>query len=676
MNRRPVPSWALVISTGLSRPLGDRRELDRRRPGGARARPRRPRAAADRAAPPRGRAAGRASSAEASAAPATAERRERGAKAVGLVTWSSCGGFGRGPARVRRTPKSCPNSSRASNRGRILAFRDHRFQPHLRRPEHDRAAARGAGEGARPGVRAAPSTTRPHGFLRPVDLDRARREHDGLVDTLDAPGRPTVHVLDAETDDPDLVYVFDPLLVADGGAIPLRPGQAEPGAASPRARGAGRRAPGIPTLGPDRGAGHARGRRHVLARARTCCASAGRCARTRPARGSWRRSSAATSRVFDVPYWKGPAELVHLLSVISPVADDVAVVFLPLLPAGLYELLADLGVRLVEVPEDEYPTLGCNVLAVRPGVVVVAEGNAGDPARPGGGRLRGPRDPARRGGRERLGRRHLPDAPGPARVSPGRGPPRRVRPPPPSTPPPSLEDLAALVRIPSVTGDEDAIAGAASPTGSRRSACGWRSSTPTPPRSARTRTGRARRWRARRCRSSSGGPGGPAGERLVLSGHVDVVPARRSRRPGPSTRGAREVRDGRLYGRGACDMKGGVAVDPGRRPRAAATPAPWTGSGGELLVAFVPSEEDGGQGTLAAIRAGATGDLCVITGAVEPRRRRRPRGRHHVPAHRPGPGGPREPPDRGRVGARQPGRRSSGPSRPTRRAATPPRPIR
>ncbi|HEY4188895.1 MAG TPA: arginine deiminase family protein, partial [Candidatus Limnocylindrales bacterium] len=83
------------------------------------------------------------------------------------------------------------------------------------------------------------------------------------------------------------------------------------------------------------------------------------------------------ARIFDVPYWKGPAELVHLLSVISPVAEDVAVVFLPLLPAGLHALLMELGIRLVEVPEDEYATLGCNVLAVRPGVVVVAEGNDG-----------------------------------------------------------------------------------------------------------------------------------------------------------------------------------------------------------------------------------------------------------------------------------------------------------
>jgi len=65
-----------------------------------------------------------------------------------------------------------------------------------------------------------------------------------------------------------------------------------------------------------------------------------------------------------------------LLSVISPVADDLALVYLPLLPVGLWELLADLGIRLIEVPDEEFPTLGCNVLAVRPGVVILAEGNA------------------------------------------------------------------------------------------------------------------------------------------------------------------------------------------------------------------------------------------------------------------------------------------------------------
>ena len=80
-------------------------------------------------------------------------------------------------------------------------------------------------------------------------------------------------------------------------------------------------------------------------------------------------------RVFDVPYWKGNAKLIHLLSVIHPIADDLAVVYLSLLPVGLWQLLGDLGIRMIEVPEEEYLSLGCNVLVVRPGVVVTAAGN-------------------------------------------------------------------------------------------------------------------------------------------------------------------------------------------------------------------------------------------------------------------------------------------------------------
>src|SRR5262245_17734707 len=50
-----------------------------------------------------------------------------------------------------------------------------------------------------------------HGFLHPVDLDAARRQHDAFTEVLAALG-PKVHVLDIETDDPDLVYTFDPML--------------------------------------------------------------------------------------------------------------------------------------------------------------------------------------------------------------------------------------------------------------------------------------------------------------------------------------------------------------------------------------------------------------------------------------------------------------------------------
>jgi len=210
------------------------------------------------------------------------------------------------------------------------------------------------------------------GFLRPVDLAGARREHAGFVETLERLGA-TVHLLDTETDDPDLVYVFDPMVIADGGAIPLAPGK-ENRKGEPAVLEAWTSSRGIPTLGRIEGRGTVEGGDTFWLRPDLLCI--GRTLRTND-EGARQLAGIVGSdaRIFDVPYWKGPAELVHLLSVISPVADDVAVVFRPLLPAGLFELLADLGYRLVDVPEEEYPTLGCNVLAVRPGVVVVAEGN-------------------------------------------------------------------------------------------------------------------------------------------------------------------------------------------------------------------------------------------------------------------------------------------------------------
>ena len=134
-----------------------------------------------------------------------------------------------------------------------------------------------------------------HGFLRPVDLDLARREHDGLVVGARPASGSRVHVLDAETDDdPDLVYVFDPLLIADGGAIPLRPGQAEPRGRARRARGvdarraASRRSAASRRPAPSRAATRS-------GFAPTCCASGGRCGPTTPAPASSPRSSAATS---------------------------------------------------------------------------------------------------------------------------------------------------------------------------------------------------------------------------------------------------------------------------------------------------------------------------------------------------------------------------------------------
>ena len=211
-----------------------------------------------------------------------------------------------------------------------------------------------------------------HGFLHPVDLEVARREHDAFVEILEGLG-PRVHVLETELDSPDLVYTFDPLLVTDRGAIPLRPGKPNR-ALEPTAIEAWTAVAGIPTLGRIEAPGTIEGGDTFWLRPDLLCI--GRTLRTNAAgTGQLAALVGGDVRVFDVPYWRGPAELIHLLSVISPVADDLAVAYLPLLPVGLWQLLGELGIRLVEVPDEEFATLGCNVLAVRPGVVIVAEGN-------------------------------------------------------------------------------------------------------------------------------------------------------------------------------------------------------------------------------------------------------------------------------------------------------------
>jgi dimethylargininase len=211
------------------------------------------------------------------------------------------------------------------------------------------------------------------GFLHPVDIEAAQREHDALTAVLADLGA-SVHEL-CEEHDPDLTYTFDPALVTDRGVVPLRAGK-------PNRRGEEVvierwcNAHGIPTLGRIEAPGTVEGGDTFWLDERTLCV--GRTLRTN--RDGVRQLSSILQpevevEVFDVPFWKGPAELIHLMSVISPIAADLAVVYLPLLPCGLLELLQARGVRLVEVPGEEFLSLGCNVLAVRPGVAVMADGN-------------------------------------------------------------------------------------------------------------------------------------------------------------------------------------------------------------------------------------------------------------------------------------------------------------
>jgi dimethylargininase len=211
-----------------------------------------------------------------------------------------------------------------------------------------------------------------HGFVHPVDLARAQAEHDGFADTLRRLGV-VVHELGVETYDPDLVYTFDASLVTDRGAILLRSGKANR-LGEEAVHAAWYEARGIPVIGAIEAPGTVDGGDTFWVDHETLCI--GRTLRTNP---SGAKQLAAiwggTVHLFDVPYAAGPDKLIHLLSLLSPISDDLAVVYLPLLPVGLWQLLEERGVTMVPVPAEEFETLGPNVLAARPGVVVMAAGN-------------------------------------------------------------------------------------------------------------------------------------------------------------------------------------------------------------------------------------------------------------------------------------------------------------
>ena len=172
-----------------------------------------------------------------------------------------------------------------------------------------------------------------------------------------------------------------------------------------------------------------------------------------------------------------------------------------------------------------------------------------------------------------------------------------------------IGDLVEIVRIPSITGGEE-VAAADLARRLRDAGLTVDSVSPDP---ASIRSDPA--WPGEETTRTAlpiviGRIGRAGGRRLILSGHIDVVP--------PGDIGtwtvdpwSGEIRDGRLFGRGACDMKGGVAAILAT-VRALVTSGAASQLDGEVVVALVPGEEDGGQGTLAAIRAGVTGDLAII----------------------------------------------------------------
>ena len=79
--------------------------------------------------------------------------------------------------------------------------------------------------------------------------------------------------------------------------------------------------------------------------------------------------------VVELPHYKGKEDVFHLMSILSPVDKNLAVVYSPLMPIKFRNQLLERGYQLIEVPDEEFESMGCNVLAVAPRDCLMVDGN-------------------------------------------------------------------------------------------------------------------------------------------------------------------------------------------------------------------------------------------------------------------------------------------------------------
>lgn len=210
---------------------------------------------------------------------------------------------------------------------------------------------------------------------QPLDIELLLDQHAqfvGMLQRLDC----DVIELPALEGLPDSCFVYDPAFVINDGVVGLRAAK-EVRVGEPERLCADLAAAGVPVVGTLAGSATADGGDMFWLDDTTL--AVGRSYRTNAVAVSQLqeilRPRGIRVEVYDVPHDQGPEWCLHLMSVVSPIREDLAVVYERLAPVAMLEEFRRRGVELLSVPEEDWLTLGCNVLAVAPGVVVLASGN-------------------------------------------------------------------------------------------------------------------------------------------------------------------------------------------------------------------------------------------------------------------------------------------------------------
>jgi N-dimethylarginine dimethylaminohydrolase len=214
---------------------------------------------------------------------------------------------------------------------------------------------------------------REYGWRAEPDHAAAVAEHEEFQGLLEAAGAEVV-VSNHDPGNPDAIYVYDPVLVGAGGAVLLRPGK-EGRRREPAAIADSLSAADVPVAATLSAPAFAEGGDTVWLDEHTLLVGIGY--RTNDAALPAFRDVFPGVEViaFDLPHWNGRAEVMHLMSFISPLDSDLALVYPRIAPVRLLDLLTERGIGVVEVPDDEFESQGSNVLALGPRHALALDGN-------------------------------------------------------------------------------------------------------------------------------------------------------------------------------------------------------------------------------------------------------------------------------------------------------------
>jgi len=206
------------------------------------------------------------------------------------------------------------------------------------------------------------------------NFEQSVQEYDTFLEALALDGA-NVHLLEQDTAlTLDALYVRDALLTSPNGLILANMGKLER-RDEPIENAASLEQAGVRVAGRIKGDGRLEGGDFVWFDEQTCAVGEGY--RTN-AEGIAQLRELLGPRVHvqvcDLPHYKGPGDVFHLMSMLSPLDRDLALVHSPLMPVRFRSWLIELGLQLVEVPDEEFEAMACNVLATSPRRCVMVEG--------------------------------------------------------------------------------------------------------------------------------------------------------------------------------------------------------------------------------------------------------------------------------------------------------------